>query len=585
MAFLNRLFRVGARWLPLALIVCLVPIYWVQLTRPGWGFFHDDGIYAVTAKALAVGKGYNIVSLPEPIPQTKYPILYPALLAAFISVAGLNPLPIFGLKAISALAVAAWGALCFLLFRRLGVQVTTSLWIALFLVASSVTTWLGVSILPDGLFNALTVASILVLLARSQRSSCVILAGTLAGLAFLTRSLGVAWILAGAIGLFLENRRRDAFLFGIAAIGTSLPWILWQQLQSPPINPDFLYYSKWCYQNGHLLKLQNAEQMLVVLFFNIFWVVCAIPLFFRIPLTLPALVFGIVFWILVFKGLRCQIKAGRSTIIVWFFLYLGLVVIWVFTPLRYLLPLAPLIAYFFVVGATTIGRTWQSTGLRRCIPVLFTLACLCTVIAGQMESLRLSSRSHIVPWGQDADSWPAFLRSVEWIRHNSPPDAIVASGFDPVVHQLIGRRSIRLSSYDPYLLNYDRKAPLGTATGGPKALKELLDRNRVAYALISPMAELTEAQHVARNFRVLVVSCPEAFKMVYHDREPGFAVFQVNAPQLKQCVPVDSLGLTSMPRPSQLQPAVPFGSPTPTRLSQSTRPASAPRVSVPHPRS
>ena len=39
-----------------------------------------DAVYAVTAKALAEGKGYHLVNLPGAPPQNRYPILYPALL-------------------------------------------------------------------------------------------------------------------------------------------------------------------------------------------------------------------------------------------------------------------------------------------------------------------------------------------------------------------------------------------------------------------------------------------------------------------------------------------------------------------------
>src|SRR5579864_8867895 len=53
--------------------------YWTALHAPAVGMFHDDGIYAVTAKALATGHGYRIISLPGEIAQTKYPILLPAL--------------------------------------------------------------------------------------------------------------------------------------------------------------------------------------------------------------------------------------------------------------------------------------------------------------------------------------------------------------------------------------------------------------------------------------------------------------------------------------------------------------------------
>ena len=46
------------------------------------GVYHDDAIYVTTAKALAQGDGYRLINLPGTPPQTKYPILYPFLLAA-----------------------------------------------------------------------------------------------------------------------------------------------------------------------------------------------------------------------------------------------------------------------------------------------------------------------------------------------------------------------------------------------------------------------------------------------------------------------------------------------------------------------
>ena len=48
---------------------------------PHLGFYHDDSIYWVSGRSLAMGDGYRIQSLPGQPYQTKYPPLYPALLA------------------------------------------------------------------------------------------------------------------------------------------------------------------------------------------------------------------------------------------------------------------------------------------------------------------------------------------------------------------------------------------------------------------------------------------------------------------------------------------------------------------------
>src|SRR5260370_993424 len=48
---------------------------------PQLGFYHDDGLYFVSARSLAETGEYRIASLPAQPWQTKYPPLFPALLA------------------------------------------------------------------------------------------------------------------------------------------------------------------------------------------------------------------------------------------------------------------------------------------------------------------------------------------------------------------------------------------------------------------------------------------------------------------------------------------------------------------------
>jgi hypothetical protein len=78
-----KLVRLSTLELTLAILLAalLAGYYVIALQAPGLGLFHDDGVYLVTAKALAEGNGYRIESLPGEPPQTKYPILFPLLVA------------------------------------------------------------------------------------------------------------------------------------------------------------------------------------------------------------------------------------------------------------------------------------------------------------------------------------------------------------------------------------------------------------------------------------------------------------------------------------------------------------------------
>src|SRR5512140_3524759 len=65
-------------------LLALVPairLAWLSRDGPHLGFYHDDGVYWVTAKSIAEGGGYRIPSLPGAPYQTKYPPVFPALLS------------------------------------------------------------------------------------------------------------------------------------------------------------------------------------------------------------------------------------------------------------------------------------------------------------------------------------------------------------------------------------------------------------------------------------------------------------------------------------------------------------------------
>src|SRR5579863_6955137 len=73
------------RWLGIVLfLVLLIPsarFAWVNREMSSFGRIHDDGMLFVSAKSLATGGGYRILSLPEAPAQTKYPVLYPLYLS------------------------------------------------------------------------------------------------------------------------------------------------------------------------------------------------------------------------------------------------------------------------------------------------------------------------------------------------------------------------------------------------------------------------------------------------------------------------------------------------------------------------
>ena len=98
----------------------LVSAYAIAISAPAAGLFHDDGIYVVTARALAEGQGYRIISLPESPPQTKYPILFPWLLSLVWRLAPSFPDNLLLLRMVPLASTVVWLWLSWRLLLRSG---------------------------------------------------------------------------------------------------------------------------------------------------------------------------------------------------------------------------------------------------------------------------------------------------------------------------------------------------------------------------------------------------------------------------------------------------------------------------------
>jgi len=84
------------------------------------GIYHDDGIYVCTAKALAQGQGYRLINLPGSPIQTKYPIIYPALLAVVWKIWPVFPDNLALMQWLTLLSGAAAVGLSYLYLIRFG---------------------------------------------------------------------------------------------------------------------------------------------------------------------------------------------------------------------------------------------------------------------------------------------------------------------------------------------------------------------------------------------------------------------------------------------------------------------------------
>src|SRR5581483_625499 len=203
---------------------------WTLRAMPHLGFYHDDSIYWVTARSLAMGDGYRIQSLPAQPYQTKYPPLYPTLLAAIWKInprfpANLPLATLFSWLMLPPFLIALW-----ILLRDYHFSLPLRYILILMAALSPVTAVFSFSLMPELLFTALLVASLIFAEragARENSGRLALAAGLCATLAYLTKSAAAPLLLTVPFCFLLRKQFRSAALFLVPAVPAVAAWQWW----------------------------------------------------------------------------------------------------------------------------------------------------------------------------------------------------------------------------------------------------------------------------------------------------------------------------------------------------------------------
>ncbi len=217
----------------------------IWLGREQWhiGQGSDDGVYWVTAKAIATGQGYRVPSLPG----NPYAVKYPPLFPAFLSIAWLIhpdfPANVRFAAAMQALLLPIYLALLLAVLRRFGFS-----WRRVFLVAALTIVTLQTVLLTITLFSellclCLLFAAILVAersvepgLREREAFLWALAAGFLAGLAYLTRNAVLPILAAAPLFFWMKKKPRLALWFLLPALPLAASWHVWTFLHAGPGN-------------------------------------------------------------------------------------------------------------------------------------------------------------------------------------------------------------------------------------------------------------------------------------------------------------------------------------------------------------
>jgi hypothetical protein len=215
-----------------------------MISKPVWdgreqwqfGQGQDDGIYMVTAKALASGEGYRHLNLPGHPYATKYPPLFPLYMSMAWRIAPDFPRTLRVASILQDCLLPVCLVLLFMVLRQMGLSPGRALLVAAMMFVTFAFIFLAITLYSELLFLCFLLAAIWLTQRAAERDSgwLALLGGFFAGLAYLTRIATLPLLIAVPIFFFLRKRSRlNLFFFALAA-PAAIGWHVWGALHAPP---------------------------------------------------------------------------------------------------------------------------------------------------------------------------------------------------------------------------------------------------------------------------------------------------------------------------------------------------------------
>jgi hypothetical protein len=512
---------VGRRAVLLVWAALVIAAYVVAWRSPAVGFFHDDGLYAVTAKALAEGQGYRIASLPTAIPQTKYPALFPALLSIVWRAYPEFPANLPWLKLVPLASVVLWLTLSVTWLRQRGATRAEARLIAAAAASTGWAIFLSSTLLSEALFGT-TVVAALILAHRVETGQLPWLwaaaTGVCAAAAMNTRTAALALVLGIGVSFTWKRRWTEVAVFGLVVLALTVPWIWWVRHAEPAgLSPVEAYYSAANYRLFNLLGDFSWVQRRQILLLNVLQLVASPAALVGLDTARWAAPLVIGFFALTLRG---ALREPLDSTTAFAGLYTLQVLAWAWPPLRFVSPLLPLLLWYAWRGVPDRPR------LRAVAPILLAMVVARGTV---LYTERVVRTGYPVPGAQQPDDWRTYQRVLVWVRTRTAPDAVIGANLDPNVYLFAGRRAIRPFSYAPYELLYSGRRPL-FALGTPAEFVEWVRRFRIDYLILTPSRSLETVQ-IATLIAFVETGQPRAF--VRHEIDPaGYVIYQVDRASL-----------------------------------------------------
>lgn len=409
------------------------------------GAVYDDAVYVEIAKALATGQGYRYLHLPGTPFAAHFPPGYPFFLSLLWRIVPAFPANVLLFKVANAVLVA-FAAVWFARWARERFALSAPQAAAAAVVASVgiPTLVLSALVMSEPLFLAVALPALVLgerVVAGERRAGWLAAAGLVAGAATLVRTHGVALIGAVVLLLLWRRRFRDAAWYAAAAALLIAPWQWWVRAHAgglaAPLEGTYGPYLAWWV---------NAMRDGGIRFF-----VATVAGTTRDIVAMLAVILapanvrgaGVLAFVLVLALAALGVwRAWRAAPVTLLFLafYFAVVIIWPYSPTRFLWCVWPLLVALPLLGLRALWR-WELPGhLPRRLRA-WLLVAAAVPVAGYV---RYNVRGYAHAW------WETIPRTrgeqlrdvVMKVRDATPPDALLAGTDDAAIYLYTGRQAV-----------------------------------------------------------------------------------------------------------------------------------------------
>jgi len=482
---MKKYFKLGVILLPIILFLFI----YLPLINNLPVFGSDSAAYIVLAKSLAEGNGYRDICLLNSPPHTKYPFVWPLLLTPIIYFSGYNFLLIKLLSIIMAIC-SLW--FIYILFKdNLGKSEVFLLMVLTGLSPQVLSFCYGGSTEIPYLFFSLLALIFVKKYKEEERwlTKIVFVSVFFLLLSYFTRSIGISLLMASLIYLFLEKERDKDFFLRIKKVILTgfllaIPIILWTLRNSyvrgsfgiTPQSAGFGdYFTELIYVNNPF-NYDERTRGLLDFILRVLGNIYAY-LFYAFPKNLIDIQFSQrtiiapILTIIVFLGfLYCLIK--RRTIIEYYIIfYISILFVWATSATigaRYLMPIVPIIFYYFILGIKEILRVLKMR--ERLNRNIFVFCITLLLFFNVIGTIRFALPSEESVGG-------GFFKMGEWAEENTSSDAILGSA--------------GISSHWIYLY-FNRKcsSDIPLTYNVPRII-DCIYNNKIEYVVVSPLSSMS----------------------------------------------------------------------------------------------